>query len=571
MIEDLPALLVVLPILAATLPLFFGLRYDRVGWTIATATTIALFALSVWLTVAVFGTNEAVIHELGGFPRPVGIELVADPLSAPFVLLVTGISAGVLAYTRKGGPRGNSFYSAYLLLVGGLSGLALTGDVFNMFVFLEIVGLTTYALIAYGKSGESAIAALKYLIIGTVGASLYLVGVGFLFVATGTLNMIDLAPAIAEVGYTDPLIQVAFAFIFIGFAIKIALFPLHTWQPDAYQYAPDGVTPMISALVSTVSAYALFRLTYSVFTVDFLVATPYATEIIVTFGSVSVLAGSVLAVMQPEVKRMLAYSSISQFGLVVLAYGLLNDTALIGAIIQLLGHAIMKGGLFLAVGMIAAGIGARTVEEYSGLAKRMPFAAGALAVLGLALVGVPPSVGFVGKWFIAVGAVEAGAWPVAVVIFLSTMLTLAYIARLLEAMYFSPATGMRRSVPETVAADGGERSGASRTPEDGRSESSGSEPSDARRTSKDEQGESFGSEQSDGLRSTSEETSDGGERERDPTPTEPRDPEAVSPDVVSAGMLGVTILTALLAVALGFSGGVFDSLLEPFIEEVLNG
>jgi multicomponent Na+:H+ antiporter subunit D len=534
MIENLPALLVVLPIIAATLPLFFGLRYERVGWTIATLTTTALFGLSLWLTVAVFSTTEPVIHPLGGFPRPVGIELVADPLSAPFVLLVMGVSAGVLAYTRKGGPRGNNFYSAYLLLVGGLSGLALTGDVFNMFVFLEIVGLTTYALIAYGKSGESAIAALKYLIIGTVGASLYLVGVGFLFVATGTLNMIDLATAIPEqAGYTDPLIQVAFAFIFVGFAIKIALFPLHTWQPDAYQRAPDGVTPMISALVSTVSAYALFRLTYSVFTVDFLVATPYAAEIIVIAGSVSVLAGSVLAVMQTEVKRMLAYSSISQFGLVVLAYGLINDTALIGAIIQLLGHAIMKGGLFLAVGIIAAGVGARTVKEYSGLAKRMPFAAGALAVLGLALVGVPPSIGFVGKWFIAVGAVEAGAWPVAVVIFLSTMLTLAYIARLLEAMYFSPATS--QSAPQAVAADGGE-----------------AQPEGEGSPRKDEQ--------------PSRESS-----ERSPAPTEPRDPNAIAPDTVSSGMLAVTILAALLAVALGFSGGVFDSLLEPFIEEVLNG
>ncbi|MFC6906091.1 monovalent cation/H+ antiporter subunit D family protein [Halalkalicoccus tibetensis] len=530
MIENVPALLVVVPILAATLPLFVGLRYEDAGWTIAALTTTALFALSVWLAVEVFTAGEMVIHQLGGFDRPVGIELVADRLSVPFLVLVTAISAGVLAYTRRGGPRGNSFYSAYLLLVGGLAGLSLTGDVFNMFVFLEIVGLTTYALIAKGKSGEAAIAALKYLIIGTVGASLYLVGVGFLFVATGTLNMIDLATAIPErAGYGDPLILSAFAFIFVGFAIKIALFPLHTWQPDAYQRAPDGVTPMISALVSTVSAYALFRLTYSVFTVEFLLATPYATEIVVTLGSLSVLAGSVLAVMQREVKRMLAYSSVSQFGLVVLAYGLLNDTALVGALIHLFGHAIMKGGLFLGVGVVAAGVGARTVDEYGGLAKRMPFAAGALAVLGIALVGVPPSVGFVGKWFIAVGAVEAGAWPVAVVIFLSTMLTLAYVARLLEKMYFTPVAD--RPTPGAVATDGGEQ------PEGWRAESDGT----------------------------------AGKAERDPGPTEPRDLGAIAPDAVSRGMLWMTIIAALLSVALGFAGGAFDSLLTPFIEEVLNG
>lgn len=531
MIEDLPVLLIVVPILAATLPLVVGLRYERFGWTVAALATTSVFAMAIWLAVAVFAAGEPVIHRLGGFPRPVGIELVVDRLSALMVVLVTVVAAGVLAYTRRGGPRGNSFYSAYLLLVGGLVGLSVTGDVFNMFVFLEITSLSTYSLIAKGDSGESAIAALKYLIIGTVGASLYLVGVGYLLLATGTLNMIDLAATIPQVGYANPLIRVAFSFIFVGFAIKIALFPLHTWQPDAYQRAPDGITPMISALVSTVSAYALFRLVYSVFTVEFLRATPYATEIIVTVGSISVLAGTALAVIQTEVKRMLAYSSVSQFGLVVTAYGLATETALVGAIVHLLGHAVMKGGLFLAFGVIAAKTGARTVEEYAGLAERAPVAAGAFAVLGLALVGVPPSVGFVGKWFIAVGAVEAGIWPVAAVIFLSTMLTLAYITRLLEKMYFTPPeTRNRAYTPENpLASDGGERNEVPRSSsEDERSESSGSE------------------------REQSEARPTGAPR-------------------VSTGMLGVTVLVVLIAVALGFAGGVFDSLLGPFIEGVLNG
>jgi multicomponent Na+:H+ antiporter subunit D len=172
---------------------------------------------------------------------------------------------------------------------------------------------------------------------------------------------------------------------------------------------------------------------------------------------VSVLAGTTLAVLQTDVKRMLAYSSVSQFGLIVLAYGLATQTALVGGLVHLLGHGLMKGGLFLAVGVIAAGTGARTVDEYAGLAERMPFAAGALAVLGLALVGVPPSIGFVLKWFIAVGAVPACVLPVAAVVFLSTMLTLAYVARLLEKMYFTPPeTRTRAYTPENpLAADGG--------------------------------------------------------------------------------------------------------------------
>ncbi|ADJ15777.1 monovalent cation/H+ antiporter subunit D family protein [Halalkalicoccus jeotgali] len=508
MIEQLPVLLIVTPILAATLSLLLGVRYGRAGWSIAALTTTALFGLAVWLATSVF-SGGTIVYEVGNFPRPIGIELVADRLSALVVVLVAGVSAGVLAYTRRGGPRGTSFYSAYLLLVGGLLGLSLTGDVFNMFVFLEITGLTTYALIAKGESGESAVAALKYLIIGTVGASLYLIGVGFLFLATGTLNMVDLAASIpaAEGGYANPLVLAAFAFVFVGFAIKIALFPLHTWQPDAYQRAPDGVTALISALVSTVSAYALFRVIYSVFTIEFLVATPHVTEVIVAFGSVSVLAGTALAVIQTEIKRTLAYSSVSQFGLVVLAYGLANETALLGGLVHLLGHAIMKGGLFLAFGVVAAKTGARTVDEYAGLARRAPFAAGTFAVLGLALVGVPPSIGFVGKWYIAVGAVEAGIWPVAVVVFLSTMLTLAYVARLIEKMYFTPPTGDVHAAERAVAADGGAEN----------------------------------------------------------------DAEATTRNPVSAGMLGAAVFAALLVVALGFSGSVFDSLLGPFVKVVLNG
>lgn len=518
MIEDLPVLLIVVPILAATLPLLLGLRYERTGWTVAALATTGVFAMALWLAVAVVTSGEPVIHALGGFPRAYGIELVVDRLSALLVVLVGGVSAGVLAYTRRGGPRGNSFYSAYLLLVGGLMGLSVTGDVFNMFVFLEITSISTYSLVAKGDSGESAVAALKYLIIGTVGASLYLVGVGYLLLATGTLNMIELAAALPEVGYSNPLIQVAFAFIFVGFAIKAAIFPLHTWQPDAYQRAPDGVTPLISALVSTVSAYALFRVLYTVFTVEFLRTTPYASEILLVMGSISVLAGTALAVMQTEVKRMLAYSSVSQFGLIVTAYGLATETALVGAIVHLLGHAIMKGGLFLAVGVVATKMGARTVEGYAGLAKRAPVTAGAFAVLGLSLVGVPPSVGFLGKWFIAVGAVEAGVWPVAAVVFLSTMLTLAYVARLIEKMYFTPPA---MQTADAVATDGGE-------------------PNETRRSSSDRR-------------------SDGGEdNETDST-------------VVSFGMLAVMVLAALVVVALGFAGGVFESLLGPFVEGVLNG
>ncbi|GAB3035812.1 proton-conducting transporter transmembrane domain-containing protein [Natronobiforma cellulositropha] len=509
----LPILLVAAPILAATLPLIFGLRLERTGWSVALVTCAGTFLASLSLATTVFGdaTHVLVIHELGGFARPVGIELVADEFSTLIVLLVTGVSLAVLAYTRVGGPRGNTFYSGYLLLVGGLLGLSLTGDVFNMFVFLEIVGLGTYALVASGDGPESAVAALKYLIVGTVGASLYLLGVGFLFMATGTLNMLDLQTQVEAAGYDNTLVVAGFAFIFVGFAIKVAQWPLHGWQPDAYQHAPDGVTPLVAALVSTVSAYALGRVLFTVFTVDFVTATPYASEIIVAVGATSVVAGSVLAVIQYDVKRMLAYSSVSQFGLIVAAYGIATETAFVGAVIHLLGHGLLKAGLFLAVGVVALGYGARTVGEYAGLAHERPYVAGGMAVLLIALVGIPPSVGFIGKWYIALGAVQAEAWVVSAVIFLSTMLTLAYVARLLERMYFTPAHPL--SDPHDTAHD---HAPAAAT--DGGTDAA-----------------------------------NGGTTGR-----------------VTVAMLAVVVCIAVLAVLLGFAGGLFFELLEPFTAEVFN-
>jgi multicomponent Na+:H+ antiporter subunit D len=459
---DLPPFLVALPLVASVVVLFAGLARSETGWPIATLAGLAQLGLAATLAYRVF-TAGPISYVVGGYEAFYGIELVIDGLSASVVVLIAAVSLGVLAYARTAGPRGNPFYATYLLLVGGLTGVAVTGDVFNMYVFIEISGLTAYALVASGDTGRSAVAALKYLIVGTVGASLYLLGVGYAYIGTGTLNMADLSAMLAEVGYQSTLVQTAFAFIAIGLFIKTAVFPLHTWQPEAYAGSPDSVSGFISALVSTTFAYALIRISLSVFTPDFFAAVDLAQTLLIVGAVVSIVAGSLLAVSQTEIKRMLAYSSVSQFGLVLAGLAVLNQTAMIGATVHLLGHAVMKGGLFLAAGVIATATGAREVHEYEGLSERMPYAAGAFAVLAFSMVGVPPTVGFVGKWYIAVGAVEAQLWPLAAIILASTLLTLAYFARLVERMYFREPAAADDHVegesaepqPDAVVADGG--------------------------------------------------------------------------------------------------------------------
>jgi multicomponent Na+:H+ antiporter subunit D len=446
-------LLIAVPILAAVLPLFLSLWTTETGWYVGAATALVEALLAAALVRSVY-VGGRLSHAVGGYDPPYGIELVGDGLSTPVVALIATVTVGVVAFAYTAGPRRNSFYSAFLLLVGGLMGVSITGDLFNMFVFLEITGLATYALVAADRSGESAVAALKYLVLGTTGASLFLIGAGYAFIATGTLNMVDLSGRLAGL-YTSRVVLASFGFIVVGLSLKAAVFPLHTWQPDAYTYSPDTVTAFISALASTVAAYAIGRVVLTVFTVSFFEAVPLAQTAVLAFATVSILAGSALAVVQTEIKRMLAYSSVSQFGLVVAGFALATPDAVLGAVIHLVGHGLMKGALFAATAILAARHGARTVGDYARLGYRSPVVAGTVGVLGVALVGVPPSIGFLGKWYIAVGAVRAEAWPVAVVVFFSTLLTLAYVARLLERLYFAEETAA--PAPGAAVADGGDR------------------------------------------------------------------------------------------------------------------
>ncbi|WP_058828926.1 monovalent cation/H+ antiporter subunit D family protein [Haloferax sp. Q22] len=447
---DALVLLVVVPIAASLFPVALGGRFERIGWFVAAAMGLVHLGLSA--TVAAQVLESGVIsYAVGGFEPPFGIELVADGVSAPLLVLVSLSTLGVLAYARRAGPHSNAFYSELALLTAGISGVFATADVFNLYVFLEITGLATYALVASGRSPRAALASLKYLFVGTIGASLYLLGVGYLYIMTGTLNMADLTGAVASVGYTSPAILTSFGLIVTGLLVKVAVFPLHTWQPGAYAESPDTVSAYISALVSTAAAYALVRIIYAVYTTKFLDEISLAGDALVALASVSIVVGAVLAVMQSDLKRMLAYSSVSQFGLVVAAIGLANETALVGAVVHLVGHAVMKGGLFLTVGVFATGLGVRTVEDFAGLAAKAPISSAAFAVLAFSMVGIPPAVGFVGKWNIVVGAVEAGAWSVAAVVVVSTLLTLAYFGRVIERMYFTAP----EPEADAVSTDGG--------------------------------------------------------------------------------------------------------------------
>jgi multicomponent Na+:H+ antiporter subunit D len=444
---DLLSLLVAWPLLAAVGPLVLARRWPGAA-QFGTALVLAGQVALAGLVLAVVATDGPLSYVVGGIPAAFGIGLLADRLSAALALLVAVGALGAFLSDRAthDGPYG----SLWLLLVAGLTGVVVTADLFNLYVFLEISGLAAYALVAHARGTDAALAALKYLLAGTVGATLYLLGVGYAFVATGTLAMADLAPALAAAGHDSTLVVASFALLAVGLGVKLALFPLHTWKPDAYSAAPPAVAAALAALGSTVAAYALVRVTYGVFGAAFFEAVPTVRTVLLAAAAASVVAGGVLALRATDVRRLLAYSSVSQFGLVALGVGLASPTALAGALVALVGHAVAKGGLFVAAGSFDRTYGVRSVADYAGLARRTPLGAFSVAALAVSLVGLPPTVGFAGKWLLALGAVETGQWVVAAVVVLSTLLSLAYAGRLVERLYLGES-----GAEGTVAADGG--------------------------------------------------------------------------------------------------------------------
>ena len=321
MVSQSPVIIAVVPLIASFFIFVLGWKNKRVAFpiTVAGLTICLVEAVIIFKTVV---SKGPILYHLGGWPPPWGIELRIDHLAALMLTLVSSLAWLTAIYAQKSvirelPDRVALFWSLYLLLITGLLGILITGDLFNLFVLIEVASLTGYALVAVG-SGKAAFISLRYLIIGTIGASFYLLGVGYLYIATGSLNMEDVRLLLTDL-YGSRVVQTAFIFIFIGLAIKIALFPLHSWQPDAYTYAPSAVSVIISTAVAKTFAYALIRILFSVFTIDFIRDVLPAFNLLCWIAIAAMIIGSIFAINQNNLKRMLAYSSIANVGYIVLA------------------------------------------------------------------------------------------------------------------------------------------------------------------------------------------------------------------------------------------------------------
>jgi multicomponent Na+:H+ antiporter subunit D len=384
---------------------------------------------------------------MGGWQPPWGIEYRVDLLGAYVLVLVSGVGAVIVPFARQSvtleldREREAWFYCMYLLCLTGLLGITATGDAFNAFVFLEISSLATYVMIATGPDRRALLAAFQYLVMGTIGATFYLIGIGFLYLLTGSLNYVDMAERLAGIGPGQfSALVAALAFVSVGVGLKLALFPLHAWLPNAYASAPSFATAFLAATATKVAVYLLIRVYFTVFGQVVGYDTLPIGEVIVFLSVAAMFIASAIAVFETDLKRMFAYSSVAQIGYITLGIGIANQAGLTGGITHLFNHAIIKATLFVALGCIFYRVGSVSLSEIAGIGRRMPVTMSALSVAGLGLIGVPGTAGFVSKWYLAEGALDSGSWVLAFLIVASSLISVVYVGRVLEAAWFREPT-----------------------------------------------------------------------------------------------------------------------------------
>lgn len=457
--QHLPALQVVVPLLSV--PVVMLLKPRGFAWAAATAASMVAFAIALSMTSSVLD-GESIRYLMGSWEAPYGIELHVDAFSAILLLVITGAStfallAGRISITSQINPdRQPMFFAAWLLVLAGLAGIAVSADAFNVFVFMEISSLASYVLIAGGPDRRALPSVFKYLIMGTIGATFYLIGVGLIYMMTGTLNLADMELRIQEVADQSPIL-VAAGFITVGLALKAAVFPLHAWLPNAYTYAPHAVTVFLAACATKVSMYVLLRFDFIVFQPNLAGHDLQFAYFLMPLALLAIVVASGVAVFEQNLKRLLAYSSVAQIGYIMLGASLVNQAGLTASIVHIFNHSLAKGTLFLSVAALALRTNSLRLDGIAGAAKTMPWTMAAFVIGAFSLIGVPGTAGFISKWFLILAVLEKGGWfgiVLVAAIVAGSLLAVVYVWRIIEAAYFrAPAEGVvSREAPPALLA-----------------------------------------------------------------------------------------------------------------------
>ncbi len=437
-VEHFPVLIVALSLLSAFTILIAGWVNKKSCCFISIATILVQLVMAIFILHHVL-TVGTIHYWLGGWKPPWGIEYLVDALNAYILIILLFLALLCAIYSKRSiehelPHKIVPFYTIYQLLITGLCGITVTGDLFNMYVFIEITAISGYALIA-SRGGIALKASFVYLILGSIGACFFLLGIGFLYSVTGSLNMHDLSLLLPPL-YGNRVVQAAFVFFLVGLSIKMALFPLHIWLPDAHAFAPSEISALLSGIIIEVCTYAFIRVCFSVFTLNFIKLLPLF-DFLCWLAAIAMLYGSILAITQLNLKRMLAYSSVAHMGYIMLGVGLSTSTTfgLTPALMHILNHALMKACTFLVAGAFIYKFNLWDITDFRGLGRRMPYTTIAFILAALAMIGMPPSVGFVTKLYLVLACLEAGKFVFVAVIFFSALLIVFYFWRVIEYMY----------------------------------------------------------------------------------------------------------------------------------------
>ena len=458
-IKNLPILVVLTPLMMSLIVVLISNNF--LSWLLTLFTTLITFIFSLLLYQEVY-LHTAISYALGNWVPPLGIEYLIDKVSIIPIIIISLISflATFFASNIMPAEINNSsiskVYSLWLLAIAGLIGLVTTGDAFNLFVFLEISSLASVALVAMGgqKDKQALVAAYNYLILGAIGATFYVIGVGLLYGITGTLNLADLSNRIAEISDNKALIA-GFGFMVIGIMLKAAVFPLHIWLPRAYAYAPSAVSVLLAATATKASLYILARILFSVFDISDNLVTYTLQYIILPLSILAMFAGTIMAIYEKDIKRLLAHSSIAQIGYITLAFAIGTKASVAAGFIHLFNHALIKGALFMAITSMGFYINKRiTINNLSGLGRAMPITFVCFVICSLSLAGIPLTAGFISKLYIIKASISADGIWIAFLILASSALSVVYLWKMIEALWFheSPKEPNIKEKPEIYIA-----------------------------------------------------------------------------------------------------------------------
>lgn len=447
--DQLIILFVIVPLASAFLIPIIG---KVVPYFQKTLTSLVLIFLSGLVLYYLFsGCDETIVYKIGGWEAvegvPIGIYLVLDGLSAILLLIINliGFLAGfyAIAYMKRYTAE-NNFYALLCLMIAGMNGVVLTGDLFNLYVFLEIAVIASYALVAFGIEKNELEASFKYQVLGGVASMLILFGIGMIYWQSKTLNIADVASLIQKSG-NNPAIQFTQILLIAGFGLKGAMIPFHAWLPDAHSSAPSPISAMLSGvLIKAIGIYAILRLFFNMFMLEY-----HLALVITIIGTLSMVVGVLLAIGQWDLKRLLAYHSISQMGYVIIGVGmgmliLINGgnesvaaLAIAGGLFHLINHAVFKGLLFLNAGAIEYFIGTRNLKKMGGLAKKMPLTSSTSLSASMAISGIPPFNGFFSKLLIIIAAIQGQFYLLAALAVFVSIITLGSFLKFQRYAFFN--------------------------------------------------------------------------------------------------------------------------------------